>query len=90
MVLAENVRGDIAEVVEMVGAFALNALASLAVQNSHCTLASAFDGVVDEVESVDKNHLVYAVSKEYYASVPFHNPYVDKPFEEPKKVKCIR
>lgn len=60
MVLAGNVY--IADVVEMVDASALGELASLAVHNSHCTLASAFDGVVDEEASVDKIHSVDEVS----------------------------
>lgn len=67
MVLAENVC-DIAEVVEMVDAFASDALASFAVHNTHCTLASAFDGVVDDdVESVDRIHSVDGVSNAYRA-----------------------
>lgn len=66
MVLAENVC-DIAEVVEMVDAFASDALASFAVHNTHCTLASAFDGVVDDVESVDRIHSVDGVSNAYCA-----------------------
>lgn len=95
MVSAETV--DVVVMAEMVDIRAQGALASLVVHDnvhhdSRCTLASVVDSagvVVVVVESVDKIHLMDALSNEQYAFVASHNP-LDKPFVAPKRTKRMR
>lgn len=92
MVWVENVV-DIVGMAERIDTCAWDAriaFASLVVQNSHYTLVLACESVAAVAaavdESVDKNHLMDAISIEHYAYVASHSS-LDKPFVAPNQMK---
>lgn len=91
MVWVENVVDIVgmAEQIDICAWDARVAFASLAVQNSHYTLVLACGSVAAAVvvdESVDRNHLMDAISIEHYAYVASHSP-LDRPFVAPNQMK---